>query len=236
MIKEAKRQLYLGWKDYLLQILVTLGAALLLTAIAAIVVAATGDVDFMPRVGAAALCGVAGFYSLFACVANIGVRFNSVIKMGAVRRNYLLVNLVISFGITFALIMFANAWALIENLVFAPMGMEVVWGWFIKPLPAAGIALAVNVFGIWAGSMMMRFGKAGFWVMWAIWMVVFVGGSQVSSALSEERTDVFSQGVRGVVAFFEKWPLPGIVWLGAVVVLAFGLCAWLVLRKAPAYD
>lgn len=235
MIKECKRQLSLSSGELWSGLIIAAGTTLLITAITAIVTLKAPGAQ-IPRV--ASICVY--FAVILRCVillaSHIGVRFNFAIKMGAVRRQYIAATFIINWASCFALLCFGIVWDYLEQALYLSLGAAETIG-FTLPVPAAlMISLAATVVGGWLGALVFCYGRKGFWVAWAIWMIAVLGGSRLPTALSEENPGPVSLAIQAVAAFLGRLHLWGLLLIVLALLSALAVHALFLLRRAPAYD
>lgn len=97
------------------------------------------------------------------------------------------------------------------------------WG-----IPAA---VALTVIGGFCGTLVLRFGKKAFWVMWAIWMIVCLGGPRAAEAVSESPDSLFGKMGLAIEMLVERVPLNLWILLAIVLVLACGIGNYLMIRR-----
>lgn len=233
MGKELKRQLYINRKDFLLALAIPAGMGVFLTGVLVCLGIFTGETENFPPLGGIGFYFGAGLYGLIMAVGCSGVHFNMALKMGAVRRRYLLASAIIIWGTCFALLLLGNLWSFAEKGLAALAGIRLDVVLYVGPHWAALAALAITIIGGWMGALLMRFGKVGFWVIWALWMVLSLGGGQLAGLVGNSaRTDPFARGARVVFAFFESLGLSALWALAALALIALAVSAWLLLHKA----
>lgn len=235
MLKEMKRQITINRSTALTGLAVAAGIGVLCSLIMIIIILSAGASGAFPQMGGIAFSVGAAFFTLIMAIGGVSAQFNMALKMGAVRRQYLLTWALLCFVYCFAMMLLGNLWGLLDRVILQSAGVEPVSFMFSIPL-AAFISLAVTVFGCWAGSFIMRYSRKGFWFMWAIWMLASLGGSQVMSALSSSRTDIFARGVQAVARFLGGFSVSGLWILGLVVIVAMAAHTWGMLHRVQAND
>lgn len=232
MLKELKRHLTMYKTETIWQFAMVLAVPLLINIVAFIVYSVSGVGTTFTHLGAYTMIGVTCMFTLVLCINRTGVQFNLALKMGAVRRLYFAANFLLMWASCFVLLMLCNLMALAETAVFGLIGVTLSPNWLLSPLLGAGLAVVVVVLGSWGGALIMRYGKGGFWVMWALWMLPTIGGSQISAALRATRTDPFARVVQAIAAFLAKFPALGLWAVALVLLVALAVHAWALQRKA----
>lgn len=199
MLREMKRQLVLNYSGYLVALAVCLFFALFTGTL----FAALGAMEDEPvLISLSTIFFYAGICisTWVLTLSNLGYRFNMALKMGALRKQYVPAVIIISWVFCFVVLLFGNLLFLADKGVAAFYGIQLE-DVFSMTLPwAAGLATASTALGSWSGAMLMRHGKAGFWVIWVLWVLPGMLNSVVNSALNEQRTDAFARFVQRIAA------------------------------------
>lgn len=236
MIKEVKRNLFICRKTYLSTLIAGIGAALLADSIVIIVMHFI-SAKTAPPIGPIIFIMVAVLMGWLITLTSTSVQYNLAIQMGAVRHTFLLANLAVCGIFTFVMILLGTLWQNISYWLIALVGGTVLFRFNFSLLIAATSAVAVTIFGLWMGAMLVRFGRKAFWILWPLWMGLGLASNQVSDALIETgRTDWFARLVQGIARFVSGTPVP-VLWLAGILVLAaFALHAWFILYKMAAQN
>ncbi|MDL2325148.1 hypothetical protein LJC61_08420 [Ruminococcaceae bacterium OttesenSCG-928-A16] len=236
MLKEIKRHFYINRKDYATSLMLAIGIALLADLIVMIVLQFQPGA-FMPPISSILFVAGSALYGLIFAMGAIGGQFNMAIKMGAVRWQYVLVFALLNITQTFVLIMLGNAWQFVNKGLLQIAGGQPMFTFTLSPLWAIALAILVTLFGLWIGALLMRYGKAAFWVLWAFWVFSGAGSGAIANAITEPgRTDIFARIVKSIAAFVTVLPVSAL-WLGGVLLMAaIAGHAWFILRKIPAQD
>lgn len=154
------------------------------------------------------------FAQLGAVVAAmvIGTRYNAdfdmAVKMGATRRGYLPAAFTVSFleilALTGVLWLLAQFETFFHDTFFSGTVVEMeTTGW----LGNIGLALSICVLlvGIIAlvGALLHRYGRKAFWVVWAVWMLFFIGGPRILDAVESGDNSIFGHLGRFLAGFFD---------------------------------
>lgn len=121
--------------------------------------------------------------------------FNIAISMGKTRKYFVparYLEQVLNILVMLAVVMLIN-W--LEGLVYPAICPQAVCEFDIDSLLHNAGALIGIIFGapvlvLLFGALLMRFSAQFFWVFWALWMVLFVGGPRIMSAVNENPDSV----------------------------------------------
>lgn len=235
MLREIKKQLTLNYKDLLLGLGICLGSGVIFLGVAAIILALHGP-TFIPPVGSIVFYGAAAVFVFILGIAYVGLQFNMVLKMGAVRRQYLLTCGLVLAVYSFALLLLGHLWNLAETAMLRAMGAQLP---FVVAIPFGWLlvaALGVTMGSVWAGSLLARYGRGGFWAVWGIWMLISLGPNLVANAADPHRTDTVARAVQAAIAFLARLPAEGGWLLAAVALAAMFAHTWFMMRRVRATD
>lgn len=237
MKREFKAQLKTNATTLPLGLAFCAAIALFFTIIIGVAANIDGDAPGPAEIGTLFFYIMAGLYSFGTALSNAGMQYNLALRTGATRKTYLAVCLLLNWGISFALLMAGNLWRLVDHGAAALSGITGE-GFRVPlfPLPAAGIALGVTLFGMWAGAMMMAHGRRAFAAIWAVMMVVMICSGQVVAALNGTRSDAFARFIQSAAALVARLPLSGWWLLLFAAGLAMALHTWFMLYKLAVQD
>ena len=176
MLAMCKKQLYLQRGDFKVMGLICLGAVVLAEVIVNLVMALADPEDYF-MLAPFLLFLMIGFTALILSVGYWLSAFPMGLRMGATRREMVAGTLFITVAMNLFLFAFAGLDHLLEgtlgvsywiNTVGKELEFDILyaipwWGW---PLAV----LACTAVGLLAGAWVLRFGRKGFWVLWALWM------------------------------------------------------------------
>lgn len=184
MLRFLKQQFWLGTSDRNIVMAVAGGFGLLFEVFTIVMTLVTRDPETIMLASGMTLVLGLFFVTLVFC-GYFFVEFNMGLSMGATRRRMLAAGLFNSVCLECALFLVVAAMRLLEWAVYR--------FWLAKSIP--GLAARVDFLGImlsmpwWgklllvvvpvflgfvSGTLIQRFGRAGFWVLWAAFMICFV--------------------------------------------------------------
>lgn len=178
MMRELKKQWSMRWDEVLLVLGIEAGAFLFGEILIVIAVNIVGA-DTVFEMGTLLALMVPLFLMLFLGVTVLIVCFNTGISMGDTRKRLVPMTFAMSYleylmmvGIAY-LLHHLELWIL---RVFYPemeneMNMAVIFHWKYI-LPVCLVLVAVQAI---FGTLVLKYGKSAFWVLWAIYMVVVIG-------------------------------------------------------------
>lgn len=103
---------------------------------------------------------------------------------------------------------------------------KMLWGpWLLWIIPVFAIVLAVV--REFTGSILMRFGKKAFWVMWALWMIVCL----VPGKLARNKNGVMGEMIRKTISWIAGVSVTGWVVMGGALIILLLAASWLIIRK-----
>ncbi len=244
MLKEIKRQLKLKKQELAMMAALSFGGALLMV-IFFNVVAVTGNFTSMvdgveqavvPDIGSLVHWMIVGLMSLIFIIFSISVQFNMALSFGALRKFYVPAVLLVYWVVVSVLMEVGRLWKMVGKLVAnkanLPFDSFVDLPFWSLPL----ISLAIVIVGFWAGAVVKRYKKAGFWVVWGIWMFVFVGQGLLERALERLPGNPLTAMANWVKAAVLALPAGAIIGLAISLLLALLLHGWSMVRKASAAE
>ena len=245
MLKNIKKQVTMKldcWKSALLMGLL---AAVLTESIVQITLQIVvkndpSEATWMGMAGIGWMIG-AGFTMLGMNVVTSSTGFSMAVVMGSTRRGYFWPSLLVQLLGTFAVLLCAYpvSWVSegLRRLIASQMPIEgetfvaanptlLLFHDYFWVVPL--IALGIVAFGMAAGGMLMRFGRAGFWVVWVIFMFFSLGMPQVAEVESGPLYTA-REAVLAATAGFGPAHWAAVVAALALIVIG---AAWAMLRRA----
>lgn len=234
MISTIKKQIAVTWRDWLVMSAILLGCAVfgkILFAITAYFDKET--VSYFP-LATVLISIVAVMYGGIMAAVQISMCFNIEVAMGCTRKHYFCSFYIASFVgnlISYVLILGVNVLENAMNKTLYP-----TWASEIDTLPYIlkwGIPalVLVTIIGGLCGTLMMRFGKIAFWIMWAIWMIGCIGGPQISDAVEEAPDSVYGRIGLAIGAGLSLVPVNAWICVGVLAGVLSLAGAWFIIRK-----
>lgn len=234
MLRAVKRQFLVQWEDWILMGVLALAGTLFGGIMAYVLRGTEGGIDSFFPLGVLMGIILTVFYSALSIMTGVGNYFNMEISMGCTRKEFFISYFMVSFiwnvvGVVW-LSLLCIAESSLARLAAPGVKQEVD---FLPYLWEGGIpaALAIPMIAGFLGALVMRFGKKAFWIMWAVWMILVLGGPRVADAM-EEAPDSLYGNIGTALASMVK-AVPGNAWiiLGTTVSLACFAGTYILLRK-----
>lgn len=245
MLKNIKKQVTMKLDCWKAAVLVGLLTAVLLESVVQITlqIVIRNDPSEATWIGMAGLGWMigAGFTMLGLNVVTASSGFSMAVVMGSTRRGYFWPSLLVQLVGTFAVLLCAYPVSWVSEMLrrafvsqIPPDGETFIaanptlllfqdYFWLV-PL----IALGIVAFGMAAGGMLTRFGRAGFWVVWVIFMFFSLAMPQVAEVKSGPLYVAREAVLAATVGFGP------VHWAAVIAALAFIVigAAWAMLRRA----
>lgn len=220
MIEAVKKQFSMQWKDWIYAYLTTILMGLFGWALMYFVTGGyTETKGFAGLGGILAAAGLA-IYTAIMAIGQMWTGFNMAVSMNSTRRH---------FFVSYYLVIFAGA--------LIGLGLVGIIGWaennFYKgvypgQLPAIDILAFLKNYGIlimavlvmalgFCGTLLLRFGRKAFWVMWAAWMIGFLGVPRVIDAAQDAPGSVFGIIGNKMILLFRGMPEGAWVVMGIIL-------------------
>lgn len=177
---------------------------------------------------------VAAFYGFIWISAGIGFYFNMEVAMGCSRKEFFFSYYLTGFVMNGVYAIIMAIMCIIENALGRMLypGMENDID-LLSYIIRGGIPVVVvlTVTGGFCGTLVLRYGKKAFWVLWTIWMVLCLGGPRISDAVSDAPDSVFGKIGTAVEVLLESVSVNIWILFGAAIVAACGVADFLMLRR-----
>lgn len=92
------------------------------------------------------------------------------------------------------------------------------------------IVVFAPVFRMLLGAFLMKFQKVGFWILWAVWMIICLGGSRLVHWINQPDTLVHKL-FYSLLDSIQKFPQAVLLALGAGIVVISFFLTWLLIRR-----
>lgn len=186
-MRELKKQIYLVKDNFLFTIcteIILFAVGQIMFAIAAILVEDNGEVFELGTFLALMAAFFVQFFSGFSILAR---NFNITVIMGGTRHAFVWLYALLTYVqyvVTMLLIYVFHLLELWKFRVFYPgkvlkseLSMMFQWKFILTA------CLAMLAFQMLIGALYLKIGKIVFWMIWAAWMVICIGGSQLADRL-----------------------------------------------------
>lgn len=168
------------------------------------------------------------FVSVMMGMFGMGNYFDWHVGLGRTRKSFFICDLITECCFNLVSLVVIGALCLVEGGIlkafyasYAEEG-KTLWGpWLFWIIPVFAIVLAVV--REFTGSILMRFGKKAFWVMWALWMLICLVPGNKNGVIGEMIRKAMG-GIAGV-------SVTGWAVMGAVLVILLSAVSWLIIRK-----
>ena len=100
----------------------------------------------------------------------------------------------------------------------------------ITPGLAIGLTLVIPVVAIFCTAMYVMFERKFFWAVWAVYMIIVLGGPRISSAMKKSPESIPAKIGEGLNAFFNMGTVPWII-IGSFCLVAFLVADVIIFRK-----
>lgn len=233
MLAMIKKQFSIQWRDWILMLAFEAGAFLFGFILFSVIMRFSDESTYF-AMGTVMGAMMALIFSVVQSLSGMQIYFNVEISMGMTRKQFLVSYLMTCFCaniLNMVLLVGLNA---LENTllrtIYAGLTEEINFlPYLIRWAFPAAVLLAV--YGGFCGTLLLRFGRKAFWIMWVLWMFGCLGIPKISDAVTENPESVY-----GKIGVFLGDVLRGIspnVWITAACVLGIGAFAgmWIILRK-----
>ena len=174
------------------------------------------------------LCYVINFF--VSSISAMGQNFNNTISMGRTRRNffigYTLSCLINTFAsaVTLFVIYLTEQWRL--HAWWSDYPCETNFSSFFAPGVLCFAIILLAILQEFIGFAILRFGKKAFWVLWAIWMLSFIGIPRIIDDVQDGKNSPLADFGRFLIDAGSK--VPTALWfvLGGVIGLVLFLISY----------
>lgn len=233
MVKSLKQQLCVLWKTEIWEFGLILGGCLFGVILLRIIIWADKSVNTYFQMGTI-MGSLMGIIWGIAMGASLYMYYNTEISMGCIRKNfflsYFLVNVLTNLLGVLLLLGLCKAESALYARWFPNLQSEMDIFPYVLKFGVPG-AVALSVIAMFIGTISLRFGRKGFWVIWALWMILCIGGPRISDAATEAPDSFF--GILGKCIIKAGKAVPGNIWvlLAVMVCLVCFIGSFLMIRK-----
>lgn len=225
-MKAIKRQFLILWDSLMFEIVLMIGSSLIGAVLFQIIVRADKSVTSYFALGTFIGCMMLIIYA-FVMAAGVAVYFNTEVSMGCTRKEFFMSYFAVCvIGNIFAvilLVLICRAETTIYDRIYPALGREID---LLPYLLRFGIPAAIGlvVVGVLCGTLVMRFGKKAFWIIWGLWMFGCLGIPRIHEATDEAPKSVFGMIGNKAMGMFRGIPVN--IWIFAAV--AFCLVSFVI--------
>lgn len=209
MIQVLKKQFCAFWFDGLWVIGLTAGLGIVGIILYQIILG-TDKVDgpYVP-LGTIIAAATALIMILALIMSAFGLYFNTEISMGCTRRRFFfsfffvaLVTGMAGYGLVLLVHLLENA---LNGALHPELTREVEMMPYLLRWGAPAVLLSV-VWSMFLATLVLRFGKKAYWLLWAVWMILCIGFPRVVEAIAEAPNSVFGKIGGAAVKLFSGVP------------------------------
>lgn len=237
IVQAIKRQFRVQWQDWLWMNLIILVSSIAGMVLFQVIVRIAGDELeewFAMGTVIGGMCAL--MFLLIMSMVQISIHFNAQISMGSTRKQFIISWLVVGITEAVAAVLLVTGICFCENklfgVIYSGIPNEIN---FLPYLLKYGVlaAMAATILGNFCGTLVMRFGKVAFWILWALWMFGCLGLPRITEAIEEAPNSFYGKVGSGIGHFLQGIPVS--MW----VILVLGICGaalavtYGILRKQP---
>lgn len=178
------------------------------------------------------------FVTMLACIFSYGTKFNLAVSMGCTRKEFFFAHWTGTFLFVLIEIVAVLIYGLLETGIDRMMYANTflseelnLLSYLLNYKVIIALLLLVPACGIFAGSLLMKFQMKAFWVLWALWMLVFLGGAKVGDIISENPNGRLAGVVNTIFDFFMTMTGPMLVLLFAVICMVMSVISAILVHK-----
>lgn len=217
-MKAIKRQFSVLWDSLMYEIVLIIGSGLIGAVLFQIIMRTDKSITSYVSLGTLIGCMIAVIYT-FIMSAGMPIYFNLEVSMGCTRKEFFLTYFAVCVMENIFALIFLAILCRIENTIYARVYPALSGKINLLPyLFKFGIPAAIGlvIVGGLCGTLVMRFGKKAFWIIWGLWMVGGIAIPQIHEAQTEAPNSVF--GIIGNKAMGMFRGIPGNIWIFAAVI------------------
>lgn len=162
------------------------------------------------------------FMSIILRVMSFGYNFNTAVSMGGTRKEFLIadgaaayLNLAIEIA---AILTLYSAEKALCKVLYAGKECEDLMRILGDYRIVIGIVLFVPAISMFCGALILKFQKAAYWTLYAIWMTAFIGGGRFVDHINENPGSLVAEICNGIWNFVTE--MTGIVQITAILVIS----------------
>ncbi len=234
MWKTVKKQFWIQWRDWSWLTPMILGEWIFGLVLHYIMVRMDASITtYFPMGTTVAVIGAVISTGLMG-VLQIGIYFNMEISMGCTRKEYFvsyyITSLVLEIFRMGMIILLNLAERRLQRLIYTNMESEVdflpqilKWGFIV--------VIALCFLSGFCGTLLLRYGKKAFWVLWCVWMFGCLVLPRIPYIVEDAPNSFLGRIGKGAIELIRGTPDPMLMLLiGAVSIAGLGF-SWLYLQK-----
>ena len=183
-LKMFKKNLIVEISDLQLFVLIPVIGAFFGIILATAIYFGTGR-EYYLEMGSLMVLVAGGFCLIFGSAFAERQSFTLAVTMGVTRGNYMFSRYLVLLLDIIITIAVCGLTVLAEKFVFPSAEHEAIFNpSSVNPLAAVIFCLIFPIFSMFMGMLYVKFERKFFWAMWALWMLLSLGGPRIASAMS----------------------------------------------------
>lgn len=220
MVEAVKKQFSMQWKDWIFAYMTTILMGLFGWALMYFVTRGAPETNGFAGLGGILAAAGLAIYTAIMAIGQMWTGFNLAVSMNSTRKH---------FFVSYYLVIFAGA--------MIGLGMVGIIGWaedcfyrgvyqglspavdflpFLRNYGILTMVVLVMVLGF-CGTLLLRYGRKVFWVLWAVWMIVVLGLPRIIDAAEDAPGSVF--GIIGNKMIYLFRAMPENAWVFSGIIL-----------------
>lgn len=234
MIQAVKKQFQVQMADWIWMIVVIVGANIFGQVIHGIMIRTDKTPETCFALGTVMSLMMVLIFLLITTFSQLTTYFNVEISMGCTRWHFFISYYIFCAIFGVASVFICMGLNLLENkileILYPTLPNEI---YFMPYLVKYGIVAAalIPMVSIFCGTLMMRYGRKVFWVIWAIYMFAVLGVPSILEHAEEAPNTLYGRIGTVVIGIFGKIPVSVWICLGGIVVVVSFVGSWMLLRK-----
>lgn len=195
-----------------------------------------GDGEDYGELGSFAAALIGGIALVIGQIFGIQNEFNTAISMGKARKNYMPAKYTLLVIETLMIVFIVSVTGWIEGVLYTAVYPGSICelnasAWLSYPVLVISVILGLPALIMLLGVLLMTFGQKFFWIIWALWMVGFIGGPRMISAVTEEPESIVGRLGILIINFVRNSSTIGMVICTCIVIAAVWLADFILFRR-----
>ena len=194
MIMSLKKQFSMQWKDWIFGYLIILFMGVMGWVIMYFMT--SRDPEVTSYAGLGGLMAAIGllFYTIVSAVGQMWTGFNLAVSMNSTRKHFLASYYLVIFPATLVGLALVGLIGWVEESfyrsIYPGLSSAMDFQHYLVRYGILAAAVLVLVLGF-CGALLLRYGRKAFWIMWAAWMITFLGIPRILDAVEDAPGSVF---------------------------------------------